>query len=254
MLGDVLDVASLLRHANGCELIVHVAANPSKAEDPPERAREVRVQGTVNLVEAARATRVRRLVVGSGYWVYAGQPGVITETSPVDPQGESRINYEAERAGLEANSSGLEVLVVRPGMVYGDGAWFRPVVEAVRDRTYRVIDGGLNHWSFVSLPDTGSGFLTVAVRGAAGEVYNLVDGHPRPWVEFAAFVAQRLGTPGPASETSEEAAARYGPTVAAHLRANRAASSAKLAALGWVPVYPRFPEGVAAVLDQMGYR
>ncbi len=253
VIGDVLEPRSLATHARGCDLIVHVAANPAEKPGRPDLARQVRVQGTVNLVEAARTCWVPRMVVGSGYWVYADQPDIITEQSRVDPQGESRINYDAELAGLAANAPPqLEVLVVRPGMVYGDGAWFRPVVEAIRHGTYRVIDGGRNHWSFVSLPDTATGFYTVAERGSAGEIYNIVDGTPRPWGEFARFVARRLDRPAPASETFDAAVKTFGRTVAAHLRANRAASSAKLMALGWTPVQREFQEGVTQVLAGMG--
>lgn len=253
VVGDVLDRATLQRHSEGCRVLIHLAANPTMDPDLPELEREVRVQGTVNLVAAARASGARRLVVGSGYWVYADQPGPITEVSAVDPQGESRINFDTERAGLEANApSHLEVVVVRPGMVYGDGAWFRPVLEAVRARTYRVIDGGRNAWSFVSLPDTAVGFYTVALDGRPGEIYNIVDGNPRPWIDFVSYVAARVGAHRPESESFSEAVAKYGPTVATHLRANRAASVAKLTALGWRPEYPRFEEGIDALLAQMG--
>ena len=249
VLGDVLDPTTLGAWSEGCDAIVHVAANPSGAERRPDLARAVRVQGTANLVAAARFSRVRRLVVGSGYWVYAGQPGLITEESPVDPQGESRINYDAERVGLAANvPSELEVVVVRPGMVYGDGAWFRPVMEGIGAGTYRVIDGGTNRWSFVSLPDTARGFLAATVRGAAGQVYNLVDGSPAPWAEFVGFLAERLGRHAPASESFASAVERYGPTVAAHLRANRATSASKLMALGWEPEHPDFRRGLEALL------
>ncbi len=249
VVGNVLDIESLTKHAQGCAAIVHVAANPSEVPDPRDLAREVRVRGAGNIIEAARANRVRRVIIGSGYWVYADQPGIITEQSRVDPQGESRDNYDAERAGLEANAPPeLEVLVGRPGMVYGDGAWFRPVLEGIRKGTYRVIDGGTNHWSFVSLPDTASAFCTIAEKGTAGEVYNIVDGNPRPWAEFAHFVAETVGAPGPGSMSFEEAVATYGRVVATHLRANRATSAGKLRALGWKPAYARFQEGVAPLL------
>lgn len=253
VVGSVLELPSVLKASAGCSAIVHVASTHATDPTDVDRVRRVRVEGTTNLVAAARSNRVPRLVVGSGYWVYADQPATILESSPVDPRGESRINYDAERAGLEAASrSDLEVCVVRPGMVYGDGAWFRPVVDSILAGTYRIIGAGTNHWSFVSLPDTGTGFAAVVERGAPSETYNLVDGHPVPWVEFARFVAKQLGKPAPGATPREEAVSVYGAAIAHHLAANRAASSDKLRALGWAPSFPRYEAGVEAVLHDMG--
>lgn len=250
--GNVLDAQSLRKAASDCDAIVHVAANPSGTSEGSELPRRVRVEGTLNLIGAAESCRVRRLVVGSGYWVYADQPGPIAEDSELDPQGESRINYDAERAGLGANAVGeLEVMVVRPGMVYGNGSWFRAIFDGIRSGTYSVIDGGVNDWSFVSLPDAGNGFFSVVKAGHAGQVYNLVDQHPSSWEEFAGYVAERLQRPPPPSISLEVAEKQFGSVVARHLAANRSASSAKLEAIGWRPIYPRFREGIDAVLQEI---
>jgi nucleoside-diphosphate-sugar epimerase len=250
--GDILEPASLRRASQECGSIVHVAAGGGDGGSSPDLLRRVRVEGTQNLIAAARENHVPRLVVGSGYWVYAGQPATISESSPVDPRGESRINFEAERAGLESSSAGgPDVMVVRPGMVYGDGAWFRPMVDAIRAGTYRYVGDGANLWSFVSLPDTGDGFRRVVESGRSGEVYNLVDGRPAPWKEFVEFVARRLGAPSPTGISREAGIDLYGPDVTHHLQANRATSSSKLESLGWRPRFPEYQVGVGAVLDEM---
>jgi nucleoside-diphosphate-sugar epimerase len=251
--GDVRDLDSLVRATRGCRAIVHVAASGSREESDLDDLRRVRVDGVRNLIEAARRNRVPRVVVGSGYWVYGSRPTPITEDSPVDPQGEALVNYEAERAGLEANAPGeLDVMVIRPGMVYGDGAWFRPVVDAIEAGRYRIIDGGGNSWSFVALPDAGAGFLAVVDHGRPGEVYNLVDGDPRPWGEFARFVTDRLGRPNPLPLSLDAAIEEYGPVIARHLAANRAVRAEKLRSIGWSPRFPSYPEGVESVLREMG--
>ncbi len=115
-LGDVLDPASLRRCVEGCDAVIHVAAAYPGPGVSPELARKVRVEGTRNLASAARSAGARRLLVGSGYWVYADQPGVLEDDSSLDPRGESQVNYEAERAGLEsAVPRELEVVVGTAG-------------------------------------------------------------------------------------------------------------------------------------------
>jgi len=252
IVGDVLDLEAVNRASRGCTAVVHVAAAGGEGPEGARRAEMVRVQGSRNLLEAARAQGVRRLVVGSGYWVYADQPGTITESSALDPRGESLLNYRAEQVALDPAARGrLEVLVVRPGMVYGDGSWFRPVVDAVRTGTYRYIGDGSNPWSFVSLEDAGAGFARIVESGAPGEVYNLVDGHPATWKEFADLVSDRLGRPHPSSISPAEGTAIYGPDVAHHLQARRACSSAKIERLGWKPRHVDFRTGMAALLSKM---
>lgn len=248
VLGDILDVPSLLMAVSGCSGVIHVAANPPVGEDPTR----VRVEGARNLVEVALREGVSRLVIGSGYWVYSGQPGPIGEDSPVDPRGESQINYDAERAGLEANTQdGLEVLAVRPGMVYGNGSWFRYMAESIRVGDYRVVGEGANRWSFIDRWDTGSAFRTVLESGSAGEVYNVVDGHPAPLREFADFVAAELGAPPPRNLALEEAVREMGETVARHLAADRPTSNAKLRELGWRTQYSSYRAGVPGLLREM---
>jgi nucleoside-diphosphate-sugar epimerase len=254
-LGDVLDLSSVERASRGCDTIVHLAAAHAEGPEGLELARRVRVEGAHHVIRAARAHGVRRLVIGSGYWVYRSHPGVISETSPLEPRGESRINYDTERAGLEANAPGdLDVLVVRPGMVYGNGSWFTSVRDAVREGTYRLIGDGSNHWSFVARSDAGVAFLRVIERGATGEVYNVVDGRPATWGEFAGFVASGLQRPPPESLAFDQAVLEVGSDVAHHLIANRAVSAAKLEGLGWHPRYPSFREGIGDLLREMADR
>ncbi len=246
--GDILDVDSLQRAAAGCSGIIHLAANPSEGGDPGQ----VRVQGARNLVEAAHRERVPRLVIGSGYWVFRGQPALIREDSPVEPRGESQTNYDTERTGLEANSPGeLEVLVVRPGMVYGNGSWFRNLAESIRTGEYRVVGDGANRWSFIDRWDAGTALRAVLESGAAGEVYNAVDDHPAPLREFADFVAAELGAPSPRSITLDAAVREMGEAVARHLAADRPTSNDKLRRLGWRAQIPSYRDGIPGLLHAM---
>jgi nucleoside-diphosphate-sugar epimerase len=249
VVGDILEPGSLQRALLSCEAAIHVAA---KSSAEPPLAERVRVEGIQNLLAAGHRLGLRRVVVGSGYWVYASNPGTITEASRVEPAGESRVNFATERAAAEAGArAGIEVMIARPGMVYGDGSWFRPLVEAVRNGSYRVIDGGANRWSFISLRDAASAFRAILERGAPGNVYNVADEDPSGWKQFGDDVAQSLGVPGPGSIPLQQAEAEYGREVARHLAADRAMSNAKLSALGWRPIEPTYREGLPDLLTAM---
>jgi nucleoside-diphosphate-sugar epimerase len=252
VVGDVLDPRFVTAAARGCELLVHVAASGNSDALEDGTAERVRVEGCRNLLRAGIEAKSRRLLVGSGYWVYADQANPITEESTVNPRGESLVNWNTERVALDPRvPSSMEVVVVRPGMVYGNGSWFRSMVNGILEGSYEYVGAAANPWSFVSLEDAGRGFATIARSGRSGEVYNLVDGRPAPWKEFGDAVAERLARSRPPSISPEAASARYGPDVAYHLQARRACSSAKLEQLDWRPRYLDYRDGLTALLPQM---
>ncbi|HTT25375.1 MAG TPA: NAD-dependent epimerase/dehydratase family protein [Thermoplasmata archaeon] len=248
VVGNVLEPGSLERALPGVTGIIHLAANPAAGEDP----RRVRVEGIHNLMAAARKGKVRRVVIGSGYWVYRGQEQPLNEESPLDPQGESRINFETERTGLERGvPAGPEVLVARPGMVYGNGSWFRGMAEQILSREYRVVGDGANRWSFVERWDAGTAFRTIFERGSPRHIYNVVDGHPGAVRGFADFVADQLRVLRPPIVPIPVAARTMGEVVARHLAADRPTSNQRLTALGWHPRFPEYRAGVPGLLEEM---
>jgi nucleoside-diphosphate-sugar epimerase len=252
MVGDVLDTEAVRRAVEGCVAVVNVAAASPGPQVSAELSRRVRVEGTTNLGAAARRAHARRFVVGSGYWVYADHPGRLEDGSPLDPRGESRINFAAEQAGIEEARDGeLEVTIVRPGMVYGNGSWFRGMVGSLRDGTYAYPGDGTNFWSLVELTDAARAFGAVLDRGAAGEAYLVVDDAPITVRELASLVAGELGLPLPGGLPSAELERVVGADVTHHLAANRAGSNRKLRALGWVPREPDSRLGLPKLLRSM---
>jgi nucleoside-diphosphate-sugar epimerase len=247
--GDLLAPRSLAAPLHGVDLAIHVA-QPS--EGSLARLREVRVQGAEHLVTAARAARVPRLLIGSGYWVYRDSAEPITEESPIAPLSLSQVNFDCEEVGRRAMRDGsLEVSVLRPGMVYGPGSWFREMVTGIRDGSYRFIEPGSNYLSPVHLADAGEAFRAVAERWKGGETYLVVDDAPAPTREFAEFVAGRLGTRVRGMPFAQ-ASAEWGEELARLNAASRRASNRKLRGLGWRPRFPEYRAGVPGVLSELG--
>jgi nucleoside-diphosphate-sugar epimerase len=107
----------------GCDVVVHLAAltgvAPSLAR--PEEYRRTNAGGTANVVAAARAAGVRRVVVTSSSSVYGECPAPavegVTPLRPLSPYGVSKVEAEAAVAAV----GGLERVVLRPFTVYGPG-------------------------------------------------------------------------------------------------------------------------------------
>lgn len=254
--GDIQSIPALVEAAAGCDALVHAAAAATTAsrEVGQSVAAKVRVDGAYNLVAAARKVGAKRLLVVSGTWLMGDHAETITEKSSVKPTGTAMFNWQAERAAMDANKPGaLEVVVVRPGMVYGGGSWFKDMVDEIRSGTYRLPGDGTNHWSPLQVDDCGAAIAAVLERGAAGEVYLAADDEPIRLRAFVDLVADALGTAHPPSMLMDEAARVHGAPTAAHLAANQKISNAKLKGLGWAPRIKRAREGVpSAVLAMAG--
>lgn len=114
----------------GCEVVVHTAARVhmmrDAAPDPLAAFRRVNVEGTLNLARQAASAGVRRFVFVSsikvnGEATLPGRPFRANDPpAPADPYGVSKLEAEQGLFVL-ARDSGMEVVVVRPVLVYGPG-------------------------------------------------------------------------------------------------------------------------------------
>ena len=112
--GDLLDRDALRDGMGGCDYVVHSAADLSTT--PSEQQRKANVDGTVNVLEAAREAGVPRVVHVSTEAVLAdGKPlANVDETAPIPARHAgpySATKAAAERAALSQNRDGLEVVV-----------------------------------------------------------------------------------------------------------------------------------------------
>lgn len=113
---------------DGCEVVVHLAARvhvmDDKAVDPLAEFRETNTEGTLNLVRQAVRAGVKRFIFISSIKVNGeGRDAAYLETDTPAPADAYAISkWEAEQ-GLQriAADTGLEVVILRPPLVYGPG-------------------------------------------------------------------------------------------------------------------------------------
>ncbi|MGH7948350.1 MAG: hopanoid-associated sugar epimerase, partial [Candidatus Binataceae bacterium] len=180
MRGDLRDFEAINRAARGCEEIYHVAADYRLWVPEPREMFATNVDGTRNLLEAARLAGVSRVVHTStvgALGIPHDLPG--TEDTPVayddmvGPYKQSK--YLAERAAVEAARDGLPVVIVNPSTPVGQYD-FKPtptgriVVDFLNHRMPAYLDTGLN---LVDVRDVARGHLLAADRGRIGERYIL---------------------------------------------------------------------------------
>jgi nucleoside-diphosphate-sugar epimerase len=130
---DVFDADALKRAVEAArpEVVIHQLTDLPDVIDPNQRAAmsarnsRLRSEGTRNLMAAAKAAGVRRVVAQSIAFVYAPGAKPHRESDPLDSSEAQRTSITGVKALEEAvlNTPGVEGLVLRYGRLYGPGTW-----------------------------------------------------------------------------------------------------------------------------------
>lgn len=200
VVGDVREEGALEDLARGCEVVFHLAAWMGKPFDE-KLAHAVNVGGAVGVMRAAASAGARRVVLASSIAVYGPVlRGVITEDAPLwsvgDLYGDTKI--AAERAARrEAERLGVELVVLRPTMIFGPGSpsWTEEPFAAISKGLPAIIGGGEDLVDPIFVEDVARAFeLAGSAPEAAGDTFNVGAG-PRTWNEFFGAYAAMSGNP-----------------------------------------------------------
>jgi dihydroflavonol-4-reductase len=196
--GDLGDEAALARLVEGTEAVIHVAAVYRTAGHPDAYYREVNVDGTARLLEAAARAGVRRFVHTSTVGVHGDVEGPpADESSPLAP-GDV---YQATKAEAEAialdfhRRRGLPVTVVRPGAIYGPGETrLLKLFRAIARGRYALVGSGRAFYHPVYIDDLVAGYLLALERPeAVGEAFIIAGPRYVTQKELAETIAHATG-------------------------------------------------------------
>ncbi len=180
-LGDILSADALAKAAIGCEGVFHCAGRVSRRPEDADALFRVHVDGTKLALDAARKAGVKRFVLAStsGTVAVSTKPKAMNETA-LAPQGilagwpYYRSKLYAERAALEQNGHGIEVVSVNPSLLLGPGdvlgSSTGDIVKFLERRVPMIPAGGL---SFVDARDAAVAMAAAMTKGRPGEKYLL---------------------------------------------------------------------------------
>ena len=201
--GDIANPETISHLLEQCDVIVHTAALVSNAMKDSDMWR-VNVLATRNLIAAAKHHKVRRFVQISSIVAYGNTAqGELDEDYPVHADGGSYVltKLASEHAVLAAQASGgIEVVILRPGDVYGPGSrpWIIAPLEAIAKNQFMLPAKGEGFFRPIYVDDLIRG-IDLAVRhpAAAGEIFNLSCEGYITTKEYFASHYQWLGKKGP---------------------------------------------------------
>jgi len=190
---------------NGIDAVVHLAARVHVMDegctDPNSEYRKINVDGTKHLARIADTKNVRRFVYLSSIKVNGdGRSDPYTTEdppAPVDPYGISKL--EAEMVLREiAEETGLEVVILRPPLVYGPGvkANFLQLIKLINLGIPLPLARIKNHRSLIFLDNLVDAVLTCILHPkAAGKTFLLSDGKDVSTAELIQKISSLLGRP-----------------------------------------------------------
>ena len=202
-LGPATDWSTALE---GVEAVVHLAARVHVMSDsaaaPLREYRHVNVDGSRALAEQAARLRVTRLVYLSSIKVNGECTSSSTAFSeadrpqPTDPYGVSKAEAEAALFAV-AEQTGLEVVVIRPPLVYGPGvkANFRSLAQWIR-RGVPLPLGAIvsNRRSLIGVDNLVDLITTCILHpDARNEIFLASDGEDMSTAELARRMASAMG-------------------------------------------------------------
>lgn len=203
VLGDVADEAVVRRAVSGQEAVLHLAAKVDVVGTWAE-FRRANVVGTETVVDACRAGGVRRLVhVSSPAVAHAGRPLVGVGAEVADPAAVrghyARSKALAERRALAADAPDLEVLAIRPHLVWGPGdtQLVEPIVTRARQGRLPVVGSGAALIDTTYVDNAVAALLAAIGSAAHGEALVVSNGEPRPVLEVLDRLCRAAGAPGP---------------------------------------------------------
>jgi len=179
--GDLTDLQSVRQAMRGCVRVYHVAADYRLWSPDPRLIYRTNVQGTRNMLEAAREAGVERMVYTStvGALGVSRHEELCTEETPVTLQEMighyKRSKFLAEAEAMAAARAGLPVVIVNPSTPVGSMD-VKPtptgqiILDFINHRMPAYVDTGFN---LVDVEDVAVGHLLAMEKGQAGERYIL---------------------------------------------------------------------------------
>jgi nucleoside-diphosphate-sugar epimerase len=191
LLGEFTDPRAQERAVQGAHAVVHCVATDATVL---AEALRVNAEATRTLAEAALAAGCERFVHISTIAVYTlgGREDAVGEDSPLVTQGDPYAvsKAEAERLLSTVAARGLKTVVLRPAVILGvhpTSIWGTKVPKIIAAGQFPQVDGGQSTMGYLHVSTLAEAMVrALRVDAAAGQAFNIADGHTR-WHRYLDF-------------------------------------------------------------------
>ena len=208
--GDVRDLGTVEQAAAGCQLVYHEAAIVSVpfSVEHPQESHDVNIQGTLNVLQAARKAGAKRVVFASSAAIYGEEPTLpkseAMRPQPMSPYGVEKITGEHYLATW-SKLFGVESVALRYFNVFGPRqdprSAYSGVISIFTDRI--LAEKGLTFFGdgaqtrdFVYVGNVVDANILAGTReGVSGRAFNVACGKSTTLLELASMIERAAGKP-----------------------------------------------------------
>ncbi len=249
--GNICDKNLVRELSNEVDVIVNFAAEShvDRSITGPEIFIETNVQGTLNLLQAAKESKIERYLQVSTDEVYGtlGAQGYFYETTPLAPNSP----YSASKAGADMlvrayfETYGMPVLTTRCSNNYGPYQYPEKLIpffisQLLKNEKVPVYGDGLNVRDWLYVYDHCSAIDAVLHGGKIGEVYNIGGHNEKTNMEITNIILNAMG--------KDQSSIRYVEDRLGHDRRYAIDNTKIQTELGWEPSLT-FEEGIIITID-----
>jgi len=197
--GDLLDIESLKKAVQDCDVVYHLAAIVYYLA-PKELVWNVNVQGTKNVIEACREFGVKKIIYLSSTAVYGKKhPNPAGENTPCRPTNfYGKTKLEAEKIVIAHNG-----IVLRSTDVFGrefEEGYFT-VFSMLEKGKMPIIGKGKNRIQYIHIEDLIQALLAAKNKGKPGEIYLVAGKEIKTQEELLEMCSKYLGCSPPKKRT-----------------------------------------------------
>jgi nucleoside-diphosphate-sugar epimerase len=229
--GDMMDRNSVLAAARHADAAVHAGSPGNESNFEADKI-------TVGAILDVFAETGKCFVYTSGIWIL-GPTGaeVADEAWPINPFPMVAWRPEVERRVLHVAEHGVRTVVIRPGIVYGQGKGIPAMLRPRADGAVPFIGDGSNHWPLVDVDDLARLYELAIEKAAAGSLFLAVSENLLV-KDVAEAMRDGQGALRTESIPLETARVRLGQFADALVMDQQAAGDCARLMLGWSPRAP----------------
>jgi len=199
--GDITDREAVIKAAENCDIIYHIAAVYRTAGHPDSYYEGVNTQGVQHVIDAAHTHSVGRTVHCSTIGVHGDIEELPSnEESPFNP-GDiyQRTKLDGEKLFAAAMDKGLSGSIFRPGAIYGPGDLrLLKMFKQIKRGFFPLFGGGKNLYHLSYIDDLTDGIILCGEHpNAVGERFILCSNEYGTLKELSATIAKELGVAAP---------------------------------------------------------
>ncbi|MGQ1786865.1 NAD-dependent epimerase/dehydratase family protein [Saccharicrinis sp. GN24d3] len=180
--GDLNDASSLENAMEGCEGLFHTAAYVRIWSKQPSNYHEINIQGTQNVLMAAKKCGITRAVFTSTAGIFGPSKGIPTDENQSNTVLLNLYEETKQRANeliLENNNTAFETVIVYPTRIFGPGVLGTSnsitgmVDQYLKGQWHFIPSNGKSLGNYVFIDDVVNGHILAYEKGRAGGKYIL---------------------------------------------------------------------------------